>query len=594
MNVSHRLSCVALLAGTLASPALAQQHRTYIVRNVHVIPMTGAAVTRSADVVIRGRTIAQILPAGTARAASDAIVIDGRGQYLIPGLIDSHVHIKEQDPLFLYVAAGVTTVQNMSGRPFHLDMRARVNAGTLLGPRIVTTGPTTAEVGVTTAEAVERLVAEQKARGYDAIKMYGSQGGNMTPEAYRALIAAARGHGLRVVGHAPRNLAFDVVLGERQHSIDHMEEIVYTHRPFARLLGPYVDLQFGRASDSARDSLARVPVPDFAAELGAEIAELARAVRQAGLAVTPNLVFFRNIHWMTTDSIHALLRAPELAYAAPQQRLNWSPLLNRYHNSWRGRRETISRYLGAVVDLQRAITLAFHRAGVPLMTGTDAEFLGAQPGFGVHTELELFVDIGMTPMEALRAATVTPAGVMQIADSVGTIAPGKVADLVLLAANPLTDIRNTRRISGVFRSGRWLPQPQIAAALDSLAGSYGPVQTALSEFVQALETRGAAAAMDVYRQSPQRQQIAQPVENVINSYGYRVLGERRTKDAIAIFLLNTEAFPGEYNTWDSLAEAYLADGQRELAIRYYRKVLEMRPGDENATRMLRQMGVSVN
>ncbi len=590
----RRLSCMAVLAGTLASAAFAQQQpSTYIVRRVQVIPMTGAAALDTADVVIRGRRIVAVLPAGTAAAADDAIVIEGRGQYLIPGLIDSHVHVKEQDPLFLFVAAGVTTVQNMSGRPFHLDLRARIDSGSLLGPRLVTTGPTTAEVGVATPEEVERLVAEQRARGYDAIKMYGSQGGNMTPEAYRALNAAARRHGLRVVGHAPRNLPFDVVLSEGQSSIDHMEEIVYTHRPFARYLGPYVELQFGRAAAGLRDSLAGAPVPDFARALEPEIAELARAVQRAGLAVTPNLVFFRNIHWMTTDSIQALLRAPELAYATPQQRLSWSPLLNRYHNSWRDRRATISRYLGAVVELQRAITLAFHRAGVPLMTGTDAEFLGAQPGFGVHTELELFVELGMAPLEALRAATATPARALRIADSVGTVAPGSVADLVLLAANPLVDIRNTRRIAGVFRAGRWWTQARIAAALDSLADSYRPVQTVLSSFMQALETRGAAAAFDVYRGSAERQRIAKAVENVVNSYGYRVLGENRTKDAIEIFRLNTEAFPNEYNTWDSLAEAYLADGQRELAIRYYRKVLALRPGDENATRMLRQIGVSV-
>ena len=124
--------------------------------------------------------------------------------------------------------------------------------------------------------------------------------------------------------------------------------------------------------------------------------------------------------------------------------------------------------------------------------------------------------------------------------------------------------------------------------------STGPVRAALSAFMQALETRGAAAAFDVYRNNPDRQQIAKAVENVINSYGYRVLGENRTKEAIEVFRLNTEAFPREYNTWDSLAEAYLADGQKELAIRYYRKVLELRPGDENATRMLKQIGAIKN
>ena len=591
-----RLTCTTLLVCAIATTAFGQQPSpTYVVRNVNLIPMTDAPASGVADVVIRGRTIVAVRPAGQAAVPKDAVVIDGRGQYLMPGLIDSHVHIKEPDPLFLYVAAGVTTVQNMSGRPFHLQMRDRTNSGALLGPRIVTTGPTTAQVGAATPEAVQRLVADQKRAGYDAIKMYGGGGnGEMTVETYRALNAVAEMYGMRVVGHAPRNLPFQVVLDERQSSIDHMEEIVYTHQPFARALAPYVELQFGRATDATRDSLARVPVPDFARELQAEIATLAQGVKRAGLAVTPNLGFFRNIYWMTTDSIQALLRAPELAYAAPEQRLNWSPMLNRYSNAWRDRRATVSAYLGEVVDLERAITLAFYRAGVPLMTGTDAEYLGAQPGFGMYTELELFVELGMTPLDALRAATVTPARVLGIADSVGTVESGNVADLVLLAANPLADIRNTRAINGVFRAGRWLPRAEIRAQLDSLERSYRPVQSALASFVQALETRGAVAAMDVYRQSSQQPEIAKAVENVINSYGYRVLREKGAEEAIQVFLLNTEAFPREYNTWDSLAEAYLADGQRELAIKYYRKVLELRPGDENATRMLKQIGVTAN
>ncbi len=584
--MSRLLLWVSLVA---LAPLHAQGPAGYLIRNVQVISMADAKPV-TADVIIRGRRIAAITAPGASQPA-DLTVIEGRNRFLIPGLIDSHVHIKEADPLFLFTVNGVTTVQNMAGRPFHLAKRDSVARGTLLGPRIITSGPTTAQAGVETPEQARSLVAEQKRLGYDMIKMYGGRNSEFSPETYRALITAAHQAGLRVVGHAARNLPFQSVIDEGQNSIDHMEEIVYTHRPFERLLKPYVDVQFQRAGPGVYDSLARRPVPDFAKELAPEIAELARAVKRSGLAVTPNIVFFRNIGWMTTDSIHALLRAPELAYASPSQRLNWSPLLNSYRSAFRSRQAVVSPYLNAVTKLAEAITAAFHRAGVPIMTGTDSEFLGAQPGYGLHTELEIFRGLGMTPFEALKTATITPARVMGIADSVGTVEVGKIADLVLLDANPLTDIGNTRRVAGVFTAGQYTTRAALQTSLDSLAQSYAPEQLELGRFMETLERRGAAAAVAEYRANPNRARIAKSVERVINSYGYQLLGQERVQDAILVFTLNTDTFPNEYNTWDSLAEAYMTAGQKDLAIRYYRKVLELRPGDENATAMLRRLGV---
>jgi amidohydrolase family protein len=156
--------------------------------------------------------------------------------------------------------------------------------------------------------------------------------------------------------------------------------------------------------------------------------------------------------------------------------------------------------------------------------------LGTQPGFGLHTELELFVRSGLDPGAALRAATIVPAQQLQIADSVGSIEPGKIADLVLLDANPLADIRNTRRIAGVFRAGRWVPRAVAESALDSLARSYAPMQDALTEFMTALEAEGAVAALEVYRASPQPALIATTVERVIPE-GARVASQRRERDA---------------------------------------------------------------
>ena len=168
-----RLIAITLAASWAAGASAQTRDPIYVIRRIHLITMTDTAADGVKDVVIRGRRIDQIHAAATAKVAG-ATVIDGSGKYLIPGLIDSHVHIKEEDPLFLFVAAGVTTVQNMAGRPFHLDMRTATNQGTRLGPRIVTTGPTTAQVGVNTLEEVERLVREQHRLGDNAIKMYGS------------------------------------------------------------------------------------------------------------------------------------------------------------------------------------------------------------------------------------------------------------------------------------------------------------------------------------------------------------------------------------------------------------------------------------
>ncbi|HUP90526.1 MAG TPA: amidohydrolase family protein, partial [Longimicrobiales bacterium] len=487
-------------------------------------------------------------------------------------------------------ANGVTTVQNMAGQPFHLALRKRTANGEVLGPRIITAGPTTAQVGVETPEAAERVVAEQKALGYDMIKMYGGRNGIMTPETYHRLVTTAHAAGMRVVGHAARNLPFQTVLQEKQNSIDHMEEVLYTERSFDRLLKAYVDVQFDRAAPGVRDSLARIPVPDFGAELKPEIAAFAASAKKAGIAITPNIVFFRNIGWMGSDSIFELMRAPELAYATPGQRLNWSPMLNNYRNGWGDNLALMTAYFAQATRLAEAITRALNDAGVPVMTGTDSEYLGAQPGFGLHTELEIFQHLGMTPIDALKAATLTPARVMQISDSVGTVEKGKIADLVLLNADPTKDVKNTREIAGVFTAGRWMPRAPLDSRLDSLTKSYAPLQRELARFVDALEKNGAAAALDVYRASAQRTTIAKTVERVINSYGYRLLGEKKTAEALATFKLNTEAFPAEYNTWDSLAEAYMNSGERDLAIKYYQKVLELHPGDQNATEMLRRLG----
>ncbi|NIR46799.1 MAG: amidohydrolase family protein [Gemmatimonadetes bacterium] len=559
---------------------------------VNVIPMDGKRVLRDQTVVVADGAIQAIGEGSRISVPDEAVRIDAAGKYLIPGLFDMHVHLGQDDAaqhLKLYLANGVTTVQSMHGSPWHLQLREDVASGSVLGPRIFTTGPTTARVGMTTPKEAEEIVLEQKAAGYDAIKQYGSGAGPLDRETYATLIGVAESEGMRVVGHAPRNLPFGVVLEEGQKSIDHMEEIVYTSEAIGQLFEPYLDVQFGRATPEQHPEVLEGP-PD-PAELEPALDELASRVKAAGLFVTPTLISFGRIQAVTTDEIHKLHRAPQMAYISPLTRIQWSPQFNRYRSGgWSDKLELMSEMLAASHQLQMQLTDAFADAGVPIMAGTDAPLVYVFPGYSLHLELQLLVESGLSPYEALEAATVTPARFLGLEDESGMVAAGKRADLVLLEANPLEDIGATTRIAGVVANGKWLPQVRIDAMLDEIAQGYRPLEKKIAPIAAALQTGDAETALQLYAAlDTSDDALASFVERSVNSLGYRLMRSDQLDRALEVFRLNTEYFPQAFNTWDSLAEAYMNKGEDELAIEYYEKSLELNPSNANAKRMIERI-----
>jgi hypothetical protein len=255
-------------------------------------------------------------------------------------------------------------------------------------------------------------------------------------------------------------LPFAAVLEERPSSIDHMEEIVYTDAGLARVVHPYVDLQFGKRSFAqSPELLARVP--DFAAELAPEIADLARRVKASGLSVTPTLITFATIQAITGEGYSALRQKPELRWVDAVRLHEWSPENARFRSgSWKEHLAFVARYLDANLALQMALTRAFHAAGVPILAGSDSPFDFVVPGAGLHDDLELLVRAGLSPLAALRAATLVPAGVLGLVDS-GNVAEGLRADLVLIDGDPLRDIGAARRVEGLVLAGRWLGPEQL-------------------------------------------------------------------------------------------------------------------------------------
>jgi amidohydrolase family protein len=415
-------ACLALVVS--AGDGVAQARGPIAITHVTVVPMDRDRVLADQTVIVRDGVIAYLGAAHRAVLPDAATIIDGRGKFLMPGIVDLHVHIvgspeDRREILRSFAFNGVTTVLNLRGSPDHLALREDVATGRVLGPTIYTAGPYINEPFFTTADAVEREVRAQKRAGYDFVKMHG----DLSREAYARLNAVGREVGIRIVGHSPRNLGFEAMFDERQYAVVHAEEFIYDRTSSSR---------------------------NFA-QLEPRIPEIARAAARAKLWVMPNLTAFRNIG-LQIDNLDALLARPEMRFLPAAIRQGWEPATNPYVR--RFGKDMYPAIMARYAFLEK-LTRGFRDAGVRLLVGTDALNTGTIPGTSAHDELDLLVNAGLTPYEALRAATANAAEFLG-SRIIGTVTVGKRADLLVLDANPLETISNTRKIAGVVLRGAWL------------------------------------------------------------------------------------------------------------------------------------------
>jgi cytosine/adenosine deaminase-related metal-dependent hydrolase len=226
--------CLALAALTLQGSVIPKLHQESVVAfvDVHVIPMSRDGVLEHQTVIVRGGRIAEIGPTAELRPPAGAVTIDGQGKYLIPGLGEMHGHLPSpnagpeltENVLFLYLANGVTTVRGMQGTLAHLDLKARLARGELLGPRLWVPGPPLTGNSAPTPEAGRRLVEEQQAAGFDHLKVHEG----LSRETYDAIVAAAKRLGIRFAGHVPDAVGVYHALESGQASIDHLDNYVET------------------------------------------------------------------------------------------------------------------------------------------------------------------------------------------------------------------------------------------------------------------------------------------------------------------------------------------------------------------------------
>lgn len=458
------LITVCLLAGngvtsfnTPPSSGSVQNNRAIALVDVSVVPMDVERVMIGQTVIIKEGRIIEFGPASRTKVPDDALKIDAKGKYLMPGLADMHVHLHDFDEpanraMFqLFLANGVTTILNLYGTPHHLELRERIKRGELLAPVVYTSGPFVSDASAQKTpklEEVERAVIEHKRAGYDFIKIHG----DFSREAYRKLFEVARREGMRVIGHAPRNLGIEAIFEERQHAIAHAEEYIYAYFYF-------------KSEKSIRNANLEEK-NRFFSELATRIPSVAQATANAGVWVIPNLTAYKGIGLQAKD-IKPVLARPEVKYVPQAFAKDWQPERNTY--VLRFSKGDAAWYFEKQYVLLEKLVKAFRDAGVPMLAGTDTPIPSIVPGFSLHDELSDLVAAGLTPYEAIRTATVNAARFLEALDQAGTIAVGKRADLVLIDGDPLKDVRNIRRISGVMAGGRWLPRDELQKTLSALA-----------------------------------------------------------------------------------------------------------------------------
>lgn len=444
--------CIFLPVLSTAQPVIAVTHVT-------VIDGTGAKSKPDQTVLVTGTRITAVGNTGEVKPPAGATVVAGAGKFLIPGLCDMHVHWYDDNYLPLFIANGVTSIRMMWGMPLHHEWRKEIEQGSLIGPRLliasaIVDGPKPVWPGSLTAGNAaggRKAVTESKAAGADFVKVY-----SLLPrEAYFAIADEAKKQGIPFAGHVPVSVSAAEASAAGQKSIEHLTGVLQACSTNAD------DLL--KSAQKVLDTILTTtnsPLSIAAEERHEE--QLALATYGPKKADGLFAEFKQNHTWQCptltvlrldtfADDPSSFTNDARLKYLPAELRSQWDDFNN---GSGTGHHTPRDPALGRMLfQKDLALVGAMQRAGVGILAGTDTLNPYCLPGFSLHDELGLLVQSGLTPMEALQAATANAARFMGLEKDSGAIEPGKLADLVLLDADPLQDIHNTTKIHAVFANG---------------------------------------------------------------------------------------------------------------------------------------------
>jgi imidazolonepropionase-like amidohydrolase len=439
----------AVPATVTSAPTASVSASIYAITDVTIVDVENGIAVPGQTVIVVGDRIDKISAQGKLGIPEGAVIISGHGLYLMPGLVDAHVHYFDA-PVFgrLMIANGVLLVRDM-GMPneYILKLREELNRGEILGPEMIATGAildgnppqlATISIGISTPEEGRAAVQKQADAGVDMIKVYST----LDKEVFLAIVDEAQKLGLMVVGHVLDSIYIEDAAAAGLRSSEHWFGF---EKAIAKLLGEPVEFTFkGMGSDVSY--LQRLGEVD-----PKTLQNFYQRLRESGLTVVPTVITYKTFPDIDAFEAKSL---PLSEFISPN-------LLTMWKSQWSG--QSMPEF---VWQNWAQMVYQMYKAGIPLMVGTDLILPGIIPGFSVHEEMAIWQEAGIAPVDVLRSATIVPSQFMGLGERLGSVSEGKTASMVLVRANPLEDIRNAQQIESVFQRGQYFSRTDLDRLLD--------------------------------------------------------------------------------------------------------------------------------
>ena len=448
---------IILIISCIAFSCVASQEKVsesaILISNVNIVDVRTGDIIENRHVVVDSGKISKISES-ISNVDNFNTSIDGTGKFLMPGLAEMHAHIPQpsnsnpeivDETLFLYLSNGITTIRGMLGHPSHLELREKAKKNAILSPRIYTSSPSLNGNSIKTKEEAIQKVTTYKKAGYDFLKIHPG----IKLEVFNAGVKTAKELEISFAGHVPVDVGVRHAMESGFASIDHVDGFLEGLVPQSANVKPNENGFFGYSFTS----LANVD----------DIDELVSMSKENKVWIVSTQSLFER--WFAPITADELLEEPEMKYMAKSTLDNWKRRKAQYTET----KDFSVTQWEKFNEIRRQLMYKLQKNGHGMLLGSDAPQLFNVPGFSIHHEIEGMKKAGLTPLEIIQSGTINPAIYFDEEDDFGEIKEGLSADLILLNANPLEDLKALKNISGVMVRGKWLTNEIIDSKLLEIA-----------------------------------------------------------------------------------------------------------------------------